>query len=142
MTLRAALVLLLWPAMACADICSDLRDLVDHAEGGDFQISQIEIAAGTPECSVSQDERGGRTTLCFWTFAYRDTAATTAFERLDQDVRRCFSDATILPADSTVNHPDSYQLRRYQRGRLVISVSLKDKAALSQSLVFLRIDRQ
>lgn len=142
MRVRAALAvaLALWPAIATADRCSQLRELISHAEAGFPDPSPTQIS-GAADCAISQDERGGKTHLCHWLFPYRDATATTAFEILDRDIRHCFKDAIALPADPAVNHPDSYQLRRYRRGPLVISASLKDKAALQQSLVFLRIDR-
>ncbi len=142
MRARIALVLLLWPAIASADRCAELRGLVEYAEAGLLRPAPVEIYTVSLDCSISHDERGGTTYLCHWTFPYRDAAATTAFEALDEDIRQCFKEAMALPADSAVNHPDSYQLRRYRHGKLVISASLKDKAALGQSLVFLRIDRE
>ncbi len=142
MRVRAALVLLLWPTFVQADRCAELRDLVEEAGSGQMRIDPVAVYADAQDCSVSRDERGGKTYLCHWAFPYRDAAATTAFEALDQEVRQCFDDAVTLPTDLAVNHPDSYDLRRYQFGQAVISASLKDKAALSQSLIFLRIDQE
>ncbi len=142
MRLPAALVLLLWPTFAQADRCAELRGLVEEAGSDQMDLAPVAVYADAQDCSISRDERGGRTYLCHWAFPYRDAAATTAFEALDQEVRQCFNDASIMPDDLAVNHPDSYQLRRYQFGQAVISASLKDKAALCQSLVFLRIDQE
>jgi len=68
--------------------------------------------------------------------AYRSTAATDAFERLNDAVIACLGpDATITQYQS-VNHPDFYDLRLYLMADQEIGVSLKDKAALQQTYVF------
>ena len=84
---------------------------------------------------------GPEEVLSFWLDKVGPAGWYAQDDALDQEIRHCFDNAVALPADTAVNHPDSYLLKRYQTGDLVISASLKDKAALSQSLVFLRIDR-
>jgi hypothetical protein len=62
-----------------------------------------------------------------------------AFESLLGQVEAC---ANPIAADpSSVNHPDSYDLRQFSSGVGMISVSLKDKGALNQTYVFLRVER-
>ncbi len=42
--------------------------------------------------------------------------------------------------ETQVNHPDSYYLRAWVHGRHVYTVSVKDKAALNRTLVFIRLE--
>jgi hypothetical protein len=44
-----------------------------------------------------------------------------------------------MTADKDVNHPDFYDLQTFQLNGLEIGVSLKDKAGLSETYIFLRI---
>lgn len=55
------------------------------------------------------------------------------------DVRQCADPITVPP--SVVNHPDSYDLLQFNFGPAIVSVSLKDKAALAKTYVFLRIEQ-
>ena len=139
----AALCLSITPVMVCAaDRCAELRKLLASAEARFPDTAPAEILATADKCTIADDERGGKTYLCLWQYPYRDAAAGAAFRALSDDIRTCLDEIAILPADTAVNHPDSYLLHRFRRGNVVISVSLKDKAALRQSLVFLRIDRE
>lgn len=132
----------LCPTVAMADRCLEIRELMDSTGTGQLNATHVGVFAGEPNCSISQDERGAQSYLCYWTYPYRDDRATSAFEDLSAEIQMCLPDAAELPADKAVNHPDSYLLDRYVQDEVVISTSLKDKAALGQSLVFLRIDRK
>lgn len=73
---------------------------------------------------------------CGWAFGYRSGVADKAFEDISDMVGDCARFRGTDP--STVSHPDSYSLRQYLIGSDMISVSLKDKAGLNQTMVFLR----
>lgn len=143
MTLRAGIILLLLcPAQALAGNCAELGRLADLAATG--------FASGNPgaelteveSCDLSRNVGGSQTYLCSWAFPYRAPGAAAVFDMLDRTIPVCIRGATAMPEDSSVNHPDSYELSSYRRGNVVISASLKDKAAISKSLVFLRIDAE
>ena len=101
--------------------------------------SQI-ILPGTQSagiCARSLTLSGGSQIHCRWPFEYRAPSAVNAFEALSTAVATCLNIAPI--ADQPVNHPDFYELRTYRVDGQDIGVSLKDKAALQQTYVFLRI---
>ena len=77
---------------------------------------------------------------CGWAFPYRAPEANVAFERLMTAVSACRGAAeAIMMADQDVNHPDFYDLQTFQLKGQEIGVSLKDKAGLSETYIFLRI---
>lgn len=94
------------------------------------------------ECSTSLQFGGGQQVQCGWPFAYRSEEADVAFARLNETVAACLGPDAAVSRDQSVNHPDFYDLRLYQIGGRETAVSLKDKAALQQTYVFLRISRE
>ncbi len=88
-------------------------------------------------CTTSRVLGGAGSIDCHWSYAYRGAAALQAFEDLLALLRQC-ADEEIVEDEAQVNHPDSYDLRQFRLGESVVSLSLKDKGALGQSLVFLR----
>lgn len=76
--------------------------------------------------------------VCRWSFAYRSAAAEDMFDRLAAHLSTCLGPPGGEAAP--VNHPDSYRLLQFEAKEAVISLSLKDKAALQRSFVFLRVD--
>lgn len=124
------------PGMAMGDTllsCAELEALVVQAAGdGDVSINGV----APVECTRSLALGGGRSVDCAWAFAYRSEAAMIAFEQMASDIVVC---AMPLGADDPdVSHPDSYDLRQFTMGDAVVSLSLKDKGALSETYVFLR----
>ncbi|WP_108815505.1 hypothetical protein [Loktanella sp. Alg231-35] len=93
------------------------------------------------ECTTSLILGGGTQVQCGWPFAYRADEATAAFERLNEAVAACLGPTATASHDQSVNHPDFYDLRLYQAEGQETAVSLKDKAALRQTYVFLRTAR-
>ncbi len=77
--------------------------------------------------------------VCFWEFAYRNPAAQTFYQAMGDNVSGCLGAAAETPPEPGVNHPDSYALRQFAAEGRLISVSLKDKAQMDKSIVFLRI---
>lgn len=77
--------------------------------------------------------------VCQWRFDYRSKSATGLYDMFSKQLENCLgSEVTV---DEGVNHPDSYDLRQYQSKSGMIYVSIKDKAALQQTIVFLRVGR-
>lgn len=92
-------------------------------------------------CKASRMLSGATQTHCAWVFAYRDPAATEAFDQLIQAVAGCLGDTAHKHDDPDVNHPDFYDLQIFDIDGHEVGVSLKDKAALSETYVFLRLTR-
>ena len=91
------------------------------------------------DCAPSRGLGGTVALHCAWPFEYRSMQALDAFDYLLGQVAAC---ANPIAADpSSVSHPDSYDMRQFSSGMGVISVSLKDKGALNQTYVFLRVER-
>ncbi len=112
--------------------CADLTAL---ANGSVTEIALPSGAAGT--CSVSQDLMGARALNCRWPFGYRARAATDTFAELLDATARCLDTDGVT--DQGVNHPDSYDLRTFKTDTAHIGVSIKDKGALQQTFIFLRV---
>ena len=56
-------------------------------------------------------------------------------------VTSCFGAGAVVSSDTGVNHPDTYDLQMFRTVAGTVSVSLKDKGALQQTYVFLRIEK-
>lgn len=90
-----------------------------------------------PSCSTSRTLGGGTSDDCFWRFEYRSERAFAGFAKLAGHLKAC-SDRLVSEAEPRVNHPDSYEQMKATLGTAELSLSLKDKAARSESLVLLR----
>lgn len=92
------------------------------------------------ECStyLTTDVTPGRT--CFWSFPLRSSQAIEWANDLWRKVQSC-GEGTIQAPDQQVNHPDSYDLRRWRTDSGTFYISVKDKGALNQTLVFLRWEK-
>tara|TARA_R110002094_G_scaffold184797_9_gene161549 strand:+ start:3045 stop:3434 length:390 start_codon:yes stop_codon:yes gene_type:complete len=124
--------MLVWIAAgaAQADGCANLRSF---ALSSDIP----EVAGVTASCSRSVAMGGGTSWDCYWRFEYRSVAASQSFKYLADVLAQCAS-GPVNAERSSVNHPDSFdQIIGTAFGRQ-LSVSLKDKGGLGQSLVFLR----
>ena len=126
--IRVIVTAVLLPGVAFADdFCTDLTSLARD---------------GTPvidaKCTRSLGLGGVVSHTCAWGFDYRSEDATEAFEDLLQDVSACAAELAL--DEPSVSHPDSYDLRQFEMPEAIISVSLKDKAALSETYVFLRTE--
>jgi hypothetical protein len=80
---------------------------------------------------------GGVSEDCYWRYGFRSDEARTAFRDLSALLRAC-SDAPVTEQGAAVNHPDSFDQITARVGGRDVSLSLKDKGALGQTLVFLR----
>ena len=101
----------------------------------------LELAYGRAHCGESLALGGARNVHCVLVFAYRSEDATRVFEELVQEVTECVGSSATITTDQSVNHPDAYDLREFQDGTRAYAVSIKDKGALQQTLVFVRVSR-
>lgn len=134
MKLWFALVAALSPAIVLADtpFCDQMHGLMEQGPQT--------LTAPTPAtCSTSLSMTGARDRNCYWAFSYRSNAAQTAFADVLAEVTACLGGDPSLTIDQSVNHPDAYDLRTLESDGLRVAVSLKDKGALGQTLVFLRV---
>ncbi len=74
---------------------------------------------------------------CRWTFPYRSSDAGAAAEEIHGAIASCKSLISV-ESDESVNHPDTYRARIYDFPATTLVLSVKDKAARSETLVTLR----
>ncbi|WP_415402312.1 hypothetical protein [Tateyamaria sp. SN3-11] len=127
------LVLALCATAAHADTyCADLTALTQGTT------TEITLPSGTPGmCTTSLDLTGARALNCRWPFDYRAPAATDTFTALIDATTGCLNTDGLT--DQGVNHPDSYDLRTFHTDTAQVSISIKDKGALQQTFIFLRV---
>ena len=123
-------------SMAHADLCDYALSPEPHSTDSTLILPGIDVAT---TCRRSLVLSGGSQVHCGWVFPYRAPEATVAFERLMTAVSACLGGQATMTADKDVNHPDFYDLQTFQLNGLEIGVSLKDKAGLSETYIFLRI---
>ena len=123
------------------DLCPPLEDLMQQAKDNFVETITHPELPGAPACDLSQGLGGAREYHCAWAFDYRVPKAAALFEMYDADIRACLADPQKAKADAEVNHPDSYILHQYLVDGTTVAISLKDKAALQETYVFLRIKR-
>ncbi|MEM8793247.1 MAG: hypothetical protein AAGE80_16620 [Pseudomonadota bacterium] len=121
------------------DICAALDRMVDVAlERG----SEASASIGDAEACGVALQADGKAPYCYWSFPLRAQEARSAFSRLESDLRTCLGSGLPYLPDQDVNHPDSYTAGSFQTNEAEIAISLKDKAALNQTLVFLRVGQR
>ena len=89
-------------------------------------------------CAKGQALGGASFTHCGWPFEFRSAEATAAFAALHSTLLACTGVIARSFEDQLVNHPDSYDLRFFDRGNTEIAISIKDKGALQKTYIFLR----
>ncbi len=136
--------------MLAQDLCSDIEFLIGQSGIGFRDIrGALEGEPGTdgatfllPEAStcvvVMKTQR--RSYRCRWDYAYRDARAYAEFDRFAGSLRQCFGAMAREHVDRNVNHPDFYAARRYEMARGEVTVSVKDKAALGSTFVFISVE--
>ncbi len=138
------------PAALAQDLCSDIEFLIEQSKIG-FQAvgGTPQGEPGThdatfllPEASqcvvVMQTQR--RTYRCRWVYAYRDKRAYDDYDGFAGSLRQCFGAMAKEHVDRNVNHPDFYAARRYVMAQGEVKVSVKDKAALGSTFVFISVE--
>lgn len=127
-----ALICLSLPASA-QTLCDDLDTL---------QSDSLVLPQGTATCRSSLAQGGERNMHCALEFPYRSQAATDAFDALVAELASCLGQGATMTTDQSVNHPDAYDLREFVLDGRRFAVSIKDKGALQQTLVFVRVQLQ
>ncbi len=123
--------------------CAPLNALVERAASAtdDPQaISAMSDRLKAEQCGTALSETASREIHCRWSFDYRSDESIEMQDRMASDIRDCLGASTISP-EQGVNHPDTYDQQLYRAGDMALSVSLKDKAAMQRSFVFLRIEK-
>ncbi|MFK7938159.1 MAG: hypothetical protein AB8B82_02180 [Roseovarius sp.] len=93
----------------------------------------------TAVCQISQLANGQDQSTCYWSYPVHARDSGAQFDALHDLIETCVKNASILPPEPGVNHPDTYDQRIYQGQGLRISLSLKRKTALGKAFVFLGI---
>ena len=120
----AVLALGLTPALAAA--CEDVD--------GDVPRGLAERVALAPQnLSCDSADRS-----CRWSFDLGDNVSRALYDALVKTLRDC-PNLEGAVRDSGVNHPDFYDAWAIQLGDRGFTVSIKDKSALQQTFVVLRI---
>lgn len=100
-------------------------------------LEQAQIPNST--CTTYRTETSRTGVSCHWPFPYRSKDAQVLGETLWQTLTTCRKGHSLGP-DAQVNHPDSYALREWATNTGTYALSIKDKGALDQTLVFLRFE--
>ena len=128
------------PDHAHANSCATFEDIIQKASKNYESLpSTPNIYSVTPDlCDVALTSDGVKLYHCRWDYGYRATDAFELLRTLNTEIEQCLGVQSRKIEDG-VNHPDTYEQRLYRLGEINISLSLKDKAALSQSFVSLQI---
>lgn len=141
-----AVLLMLLPFAAHGDDsqrCAPLNALVEQAASSTDDPQTLSDLTGlmkAEQCGTAITETAAREIHCRWSFGFRSDESIGMQDRLASDIRNCLNASAISP-EQGVNHPDTYDQQLHRAGDMALSVSLKDKAALQRSLVFLRIEK-
>lgn len=92
------------------------------------------------ESCLSEPDPEKASYRCVWNFPLGSSEAHAAFEQLTNQVRACFVGLAVESTDPAVNHPDFYAAHRWENSQGAANVSLKNKSALRQTLVTLRVE--
>lgn len=127
-------------------LCADMSNLVGEAHSNFSNWTTKSTKAATPlilpdaeDCALTRSLSGENAYHCTWRFAYREADSYGTFDAFDQSFQECFGARAQLSRDQSVNHPDFYDLRHYQLGRVKVTLSIKDKSALQSTYVFVRV---
>lgn len=101
--------------------------------------TQADHAPSGSSCATYLSQVSSTGISCHWQFAYRDAAAEVLASKLWSGLMTCRA-GQERAEDLPVNHPDSYFLRVWDVDTGVYRLSIKDKAALGATFVFLRFE--
>jgi len=90
-------------------------------------------------CQTGQLLNGATQTTCHWMFPQQSDQAATRLEVLRTDIIHCLGEQSARAVEPGVNHPDTYAQQLFEGQGVRVSLSLKRKSALGQSLVFLAV---
>ena len=120
--------------LCCAPGLTLADSFCDALSGGDARAG---LSGAT--CIESLLHEGGVQQTCYWTFAYRSAEAYARLDEMHARIVACFGPGSELGGAEIVNHPDSFALTQFSGQGWRVSLSLKDKAARAQSLIFLSV---
>ena len=128
--LTASLLIMSMAEPAASQLCSQMAD--------ESFASAVRLGKQRADCQ-SVHLLSGEALACHWEFPYRSHQSRSAINELIEKIEACFPTDETGPLAQPVNHPDTHVVHVYDTldGRIV--ASLKDKAALGQSFVFLQI---
>jgi hypothetical protein len=124
--------MVLIPNPAQAQSCDRVQTIEAVSDTGDAPMGAI--------CRTYKGQSGTQGASCHWPFEYRDPSAQTIGRELWQEVQHCREGAQ-LTENNEVNHPDSYDLLVWETKNGIYHISVKDKGALQQTLLFFRFER-
>lgn len=144
---RAATALAIWsvaavPALATS-FCDGIEALqsaaTERQAGAAFPDAlTMQLPDGTiASCDYALELGTGWAVHCAWGFGYRAPEASDVFAGVLEGMTACYGPQ--IAADTAVNHPDSFDLRQFAVDEGTASVSLKDKGALQETFVFIRV---
>ena len=110
-------------------------ELVDTLEA----FNQSDVSPNGFSCATFKGQVSGQGVACSRAFGYRSEAAELLANRVWDTLKSCRS-GNNPSDDQPVNHPDSYLLNTWSTDEGVFRVSIKDKAALESSVVFLSFE--
>lgn len=130
-------------AAEAGSFCAGVADAFAAARAVERSASTVAVvtpdgAGARATCRFSTDISGAKSTNCSWAYPYRSEAAAREFAAMLDAVAGCAVRADDDAADAPVNHPDSYELHLFRAAGGEIGLSLKDKAALDATYIFLR----
>ncbi|MBT5821491.1 MAG: hypothetical protein P8P65_09635 [Planktotalea sp.] len=123
---------------AFAQACDALEEQLNTRDGISAYLKQD--TSRELLCAVALIQNGKTSSFCYAMFDYRSPDAHTALVRLEAAFPDCFPTRATSGAGEVVNHPDSFDQKQFCTPEYDLSLSFKDKATLSQTLVFLRLD--
>ncbi|MEP5154554.1 hypothetical protein [Planktotalea sp.] len=126
---------LLAPHIALGASCTELIDHLSTSQTLKGFLEQATTQAAS--CGTSLQTGGARSTYCYVSYAYRSAQANNALAHLDTTLSTCFERRIPSGAGEIVNHPDSFNQIEYCDASGTYSLSLKDKAGLGETLIFL-----
>ncbi len=124
----------------CDKLAVQVEELAQLRESSDNWVTNLNLPMTQDACEFGNNGTYGKSFHCKWPYDYRDPNAEAEFVRFDQALSDCFGTDAKLTPDQGVNHPDSYQLSQFSVGSSRVSVSLKDKASLGKTYIFLRLE--
>ena len=132
------------PFAQTAPLCDRLDQAMAATAGANVQAETVrdiltDLGTSQASCSFSLDTLGMKSANCNWAFSYRSAEATGAFQGMLAELSVCADMASGIETDQSVNHPDFYDLRLMRIAGGEMGLSIKDKAAIQQTYVFLRL---
>lgn len=123
-------------AAGAGAFCEQVEALL---EGGPT-VDEVRLPNGSgSQCSTSLGLSGATAVNCAWPHTFRDGSARAAFDEALVALQTCVGGQSAATRDQDVNHPDYYDLRLFRTDKGEVGLSLKDKGALQQTYVFLRV---